>query len=241
VEQPEQQPRLAIVIPTFNEADTIGRTLAHLQQLSVASKTEQAKSVEIIVVDGGSQDDTCQQVRAFKVQLLQNTNGRAAQLNQGAIAARSDIVLFLHADTLLPPDFQTQVVQILQQPRVILGAFQLQIEGQDRALRWVERAVRWRSRWMQLPYGDQALFLRRSTFLAIGGFPLQPIMEDFVLVQRLRREGKIAIAPAAVLTSGRRWHKLGVCRTTLLNQVIILGYYAGISPQRLSQWYRNQR
>ncbi|MEM8604405.1 MAG: TIGR04283 family arsenosugar biosynthesis glycosyltransferase [Cyanobacteria bacterium P01_H01_bin.121] len=224
---------LSIVIPTFNEAGTIEQTLAHLKAIT--------QNIEIIVVDGGSQDATEQIAVSFGVTVLTNTDGRAAQLNQGASAAQGKRLLFLHADTFLPDNFAAYVEITLAQPGVIMGAFELQIAGPNPGLRWVEQAVNWRSRWLQLPYGDQALFLERETFWAAGGFPNQPIMEDFILVQQLKQRGMIALAPAAVITSGRRWHKLGVCRTTLFNQAMIIGYYLGVSPERLSRWYRQQR
>ncbi len=120
---------------------------------------------------------------------------------------------------------------------MIAGAFELAIDSQQKSLRLIEALVKMRSHLFALPYGDQALFMKRSTFDNVGGFPDLAIMEDFALVKQLKRHGKIAIAPAAVTTSSRRWDKLGVWRTTLINQLIIVGYYLGISPNKLRKFY----
>lgn len=221
---------LSVIIPTLNEAENLPRTLKIVQS---------AADVEAIVVDGGSRDATVEVAAALGARVLVSTGGRARQMNVGAAAANGSILLFLHADTELPPEFDVLVQQMLLKRSVIAGAFELKIDGANPWLRVVEGGVKLRSRWFQMPYGDQAIFLRASVFHAIGGFPALPIMEDFVMMQTLKRRGKIAIAPAAVLTSGRRWQKLGVWRTTLINQLIILGYWFGVSPERLVHWYRH--
>ncbi|XHX77870.1 MAG: TIGR04283 family arsenosugar biosynthesis glycosyltransferase [Stenomitos frigidus ULC029] len=223
--------RLSVIIPTLNEAENLPRTLKIVQA---------AAHVEAIVVDGGSGDATAAVATALGARVLVSTGGRAQQMNAGAGAASGSILLFLHADTELPPDFDVLVQQTLLKRNVIAGAFALKIDGASPWLRVVEDGVKVRSRWFQMPYGDQAIFLKASVFQAIGGFPALPIMEDFAIMQTLKRRGKIAIAPAAVLTSGRRWQKLGVWRTTLINQWIILGYRLGVSPDRLAHWYHQQ-
>ena len=224
------QPPLSVIIPTLNEAENLPRTLKIVQT---------AANVEAIVVDGGSRDATVEVAAALGATVLVATGGRAQQMNVGAAAANGRILLFLHADTELPHDFDELVQQTLFKRHVVAGAFDLKIDGANPWLRVVEGGVNVRSRWFQMPYGDQAIFLKASVFHAIGGFPELPIMEDFVMMQTLKRRGKIAIAPAVVLTSGRRWQKLGVCRTTLINQLIILGYWVGVSPDRLVYWYRH--
>ena len=221
--------KLSIIIPVLNEA----------QQLpNILTIATQAKTAEIILVDGGSQDETIELALANGLKLIQSEPGRAIQMNTGAAIATGDILLFLHADTQLPPNFETSINEILHQPNTIAGAFQLKIEGNQPGLRWIERGVNWRSRYLQMPYGDQALFLRRARFEQIGGFPNLPIMEDFELVRQLRQLGTIAIAPTAVLTSGRRWQKFGILRTTLINQIVILAYLLGIPPQKIAHGYR---
>ena len=223
---------ISIIIPVLNEAAIIQPTLLQLQGNS---------DIEIIVVDGGSKDRTLTLAKQTGVKVISVAGrGRAAQMNAGANMARGDILLFLHIDTQLPPDFLNLVVKTLAQPEVIAGAFELAIEGEDGSLRWLEMLVKVRSHFLSLPYGDQAIFIRKQIFADMGGFSDLPIMEDFEFVQRLKRQGKIAIAPAAVHTSGRRWQKLGVWKTTLINQLVILGYYLGISPTKLRNFYRSR-
>ncbi len=200
----------------------------------------QGENLEIIVADGGSTDGTVGLATEQQVRVLAVEGGRAHQMNRGAATARGEILLFLHADTLLPPEFDRHIRRTLSQPGVVAGAFALAIDAPDWGLRWVEWGVQLRSRWLQLPYGDQGLFMGVEVFRQLGGFPPIPIMEDFELVRRLRRQGRVAIAPAQVLTSGRRWQTLGILRTTLVNQVMILAYGLGVNPHRLAEWYRRQ-
>jgi rSAM/selenodomain-associated transferase 2 len=158
-------------------------------------------------------------------------------MNLGAAAAKGEILLFLHADTYLPANYLEIVQETLAKPKTVAGAFELAIAGQQELLRLIEAAVNWRSRFLSLPYGDQALFLKASIFRQLGGFANLPIMEDFELVRRLQQRGKIRIAPAKVITSNRRWQTRGILKTTAINQLIILGYYLGISPATLARWY----
>ncbi|MHB8956051.1 MAG: TIGR04283 family arsenosugar biosynthesis glycosyltransferase [Pirellulaceae bacterium] len=220
--------KISVIIPALNE-------VGHLKNTLVAPG--QAENVEIIVVDGGSCDGTDDLAVAAGVRLLRSPAGRARQMNLGAAAATGDIYLFLHADTQLSPGFEQSVRAALRETGVIAGAFRLHIDGPERSLRLIEWGTNWRSRWRQMPYGDQALFVRAETFRKLGGFKELPIMEDFEFVQRLRRAGRIAILPEAVTTSARRWHALGPWRTTWINQMIIGAYHLGISAERLSAWY----
>lgn len=225
------KPAISIIIPVFNEAAIIEKTLLQLQQNS---------QVEIIVVDGGSQDETVTLAEQTGVKVIKSSNGgRALQMNAGAAIAQADILLFLHADTQLPANYIEIVQKTLSSPQAIAGAFELAIDGQDLSLRIVEILVKMRSRFLSLPYGDQAIFLTKEVFQDLGGFAKLPIMEDFELVQRLKRQGKIIIAPLAAVTSSRRWQKLGIWQTTIINQLVILGYYLGIPPVKLRNFYRN--
>jgi len=158
-------------------------------------------------------------------------------MNAGAAAASGSILLFLHADTRLPPGFDSAVRSALEEPGVVAGAFRLRIGAPGGSLRIIERAVAIRSRVLRMPYGDQGIFVRNETFHELGGFPELPVMEDFEFVRRLRRRGKIRIVSLSAITSGRRWRELGPWRTTWINQKVILGYYLGISPERLAAWY----
>lgn len=224
--------KISVIIPVLNEATTIEQTLQRVQ----------AEDVEIIIVDGGSHDETVAIAQAWGVNAIAAPEvGRAKQMNAGAATARGEILLFLHADTRLPSSYADKVREAFANPKIIAGAFELQIDGTEPLLRWVEWGVKLRSHLLKMPYGDQAIFLKAEVFRAIGGFPSLPIMEDFELMRRLQTQGKIAIVHAPVLTSARRWQKLGVLRTTLLNQIIILGYLFGVPPETLLRWYRGKR
>ena len=206
---------ISIIIPVLNEATIIKQTLGQLTQYS---------EIEIIVVDGGSQDDTVTIAKSSVKVITVSGKNRAGQMNAGANLAQSDILLFLHADTQLPANFIELVSKTLNQNQIIAGAFELAIDGSGIPLRGIEILVKVRSRLLSLPYGDQALFISKQAFIKAGGFADLPIMEDFEFIQRVKKLGRIAIAPAAVTTSGRRWQKLGVWQTTLINQLMIAGY-----------------
>jgi rSAM/selenodomain-associated transferase 2 len=226
--------QISIIIPTLNEAANILDTLDRLSQ----------ENVEILVVDGGSEDETVSLVQSAGFKVLSAPRGRANQMNLGAEYATGDILLFLHGDTRLPVDFVSLIGNVLTantQPRVVGGAFTLKIDSQLRGIKSIEQMVAYRSRVLSLPYGDQAIFVRADIFRSLGGFPPLPIMEDFQFVRTLQKLGKIAIIPTPVITSGRRWEKLGIVKTTLINQAIVVGYFLGVSPDRLARWYRHQQ
>lgn len=224
--------KISIVIPVLNEAPTIS------QVISIA---QTARNVEITVVDGGSSDRTPEIAKSLGVRVVFTTPGRATQMNAGAAAATGDILLFLHADTHLPEGFDTCVRQALAKPGTVGGAFELKIDAPLPSLRLVEKGVKCRSHFLQMPYGDQAIFLKTATFNQIGGFPDLPVMEDFEFVRRLKKQGRIAIVPQPVLTSARRWQQLGVLKTTAINQIVIIAYFLGVSPDRLGIWYKDKR
>ena len=244
--RPKTSPKISIIVPVLNEAGAIATTISKakaavslpLDGEGYSEAIDPKEIIEIIVADGGSRDGTVQIARSAGVKVVSGVSGRASQMNAGARAATGEILLFLHADTLLPPGFDAMVIQGLARVGVVAGAFPLKIDGTGVGLRWVEKGVNWRSRFLSLPYGDQAIFLSAKLFWDIGGFPEMPIMEDFALMGRLRPLGKVAIAPAPVLTSPRRWQKLGVLRVTLINQLIIIGYFLGVPPAILARWYR---
>ena len=227
----DKEERISIIIPAVNEARVIEKTLA---------STQTGTNVEVIVADGGSQDNTVAIASAYGAKVLSVPKGRAKQMNLGATAATGEILLFLHADTRLPLGFDVMVRAALVKPNAIAGAFRLQIDSPLSSLRLIEWGVNWRSRLLQMPYGDQAIFLRSSLFHQLGQFPDLPMMEDFELVRRLKRNGRIVILPAPVLTSPRRWLKQGVCQTTLKNQIAIIAYLLGVSPKKIAAWYRGK-
>lgn len=220
---------ISIIIPTRNEAPNIAATVERAQIGSVC---------EIIVVDCGSADGTQEIAQRHGAQVILSEPGRARQMNAGAAVSQGETLLFLHADTLLPVDFATRIPAILRQDNVVAGAFSLAIDLPGPAARVVAMMANFRSRALHMPYGDQGLFLTRHDFYAVGGYPEEPILEDLLIVRRLRRRGHVNIARSPVMTSGRRWRELGIIRTTLINQAIILGYLAGVPTQRLQSWYR---
>jgi rSAM/selenodomain-associated transferase 2 len=221
-----------VIIPTLNEAQAIETTI---------SKLKKYRQTEIIIVDGGSQDRTVEIARSMGVRVLKSAVSKATQMNTGAAEATGNVLLFLHADTRLPENFENCVPAALARDEICAGAFSLSIDSDAGGLRFIERVANWRSRFFQMPYGDQALFVSRNLFHEIGGYPEYPIMEDFELVRRLKRKGKIVILPESVQTSPRRWLNYGILKTWMLNQIIIIAYYLGISPQRLSQWYNRDK
>lgn len=229
--------KVSLIIPVFNEALIIEDYL---------SKIPMKSDLEVIIVDGQSGDETvalCEKIKLeFKPKIvISPLKGRANQLNFGASLAMGEILCFLHLDSQLPLDYFTQIEELLSRPQAIAGAFSFAIDAPQIPFRWLEKLVNWRSRYFSLPYGDQGLFLKTSVFKMMGGFFPMPIMEDYEFVQRLKKQGTIYISQASVLTSGRRWQKLGILKTTLINQRIILGYYLKIDPKILANWYRNQK
>jgi rSAM/selenodomain-associated transferase 2 len=223
---------ISVIIPALDEAACLHQTLTGLAGID---------HLEAIVVDGGSRDETMAIAAAHGAVVISAPRGRGCQMNAGAVKAQGELLLFLHADTLLPLNFASEISRIMACPGVAAGAFRLEISGRQKGLRLVAAAANLRATWLRMPYGDQALFLHRNTFSALGGFPDQPFLEDVAMVRKLRRLGRIAISPLTVVTSGRRWERLGLFRTTFLNQVIVLAYLLGFSPLLLARWYHGVR
>lgn len=217
---------ISLIIPTLNEATTLP------EYLPVASN-----DVEVIVADGGSCDGTAEIAAVRGCRVCLSAPGRACQMNAGARVASGDVLVFLHADTRLPRNFADHVRAVLAESKYAAGAFRLRIDSPMKGIRWIERLANWRSVRWQMPYGDQAIFLRADDFWAVGGFPDLPIMEDVELIRRLQKHGRIGIAPVPVVTSGRRWREKGLWKTTLLNQAFLTAYYLGVPPSRIHGWY----
>ena len=223
-------PRLTIVIPVLNEA-------AHIAAALVALAPLRERGIELIVVDGGSSDGSQVLARSLADQVLLSPPGRARQMNAGAKAASGDALLFLHADTVLPSDAPALVARALT--RRAWGRFDVQIDGRSRLLPIVAALMNTRSRLTGVATGDQAIFVRRQAFEAIGGFPDQPLMEDIEISTRLRRQhGQPACLRTRVTTSGRRWDERGAWRTLWLMWRLRLGYRLGVSAERLAAAYR---
>lgn len=219
--------RISVVIPALNEATHIENTIRGCLR---------AHNVEVLVADGGSVDDTVHQAAAAGARIVHSPEGRARQMNAGADAATGGILLFLHADTKLPARFDQDVRKLLAENDV-LGAFRLRLDARGGGYRVIEWGVFLRARLLGFPYGDQCLFLTRDFFHRLGGFPEQPILEDYELVRRAGRVGRIRFTTSCVTTSARRWEKRGLWRTSLLNAVIFLAYPLGVSADRIARWY----
>jgi rSAM/selenodomain-associated transferase 2 len=224
-------PTISVIIPTLNEAKVLERTLAHLHQ---------TPGLEIIVVDGGSTDGTVALAKRHAI-VLTAPPGRAAQMNRGAQQATGEVLLFLHADTLIGLAALRKMAEALEDPTVVGGAFRLVIDSPRRSLRLIAAAANIRTRLTRIPYGDQGIFVRRSVFEKLGGFPIQPLMEDVEFARRLKRVGRVVLLPEPAVTSSRRWDKEGMGYTTLRNQVLLMLYFIGVSPDRLARWYRSVR
>ena len=229
---PEPASSLAIVMPVLNEAAGIEAALRALAPL-------RARGARVVVADGGSTDDTPVQARRFdSVEVIQAPRGRAAQMNAGAQAATGGgVLLFLHADTTLPPDADRLIAQALAGSQQVWGRFDVRITGRPRMLRVVAACMNARSRWSGIATGDQALFMTRAAFDAIGGFPEQPLMEDIEMSKRLRTLSRPACLRERVITSGRRWESRGVWSTIVLMWRLRWAYWRGASPQVLARRY----
>jgi len=219
---------ISVIIPALNEADNIADTMANIGH---------EKNREVIIVDGGSIDNTVSIAKKLGAKIIQSSPPRSRQMNQGANAASKDILLFLHADTLLPENFDRHVIGALVQPGVAAGSFELRVDSPVPSLRFIERIANWRSRCFKMPYGDQAIFMFSKVFHQMGGFPNISIMEDFELIRRLRKKGDVVTLPQPVITSPRRWLNQGILKTTLINQLVVLSYFMGISPSTISRLY----
>ncbi len=213
--------KISIIIPTLNEEENIEACLA---------STEGPSLVERIVVDGGSRDRTVEIARSCGARVISSPRGRGRQMNAGARIASGNLLLFLHADTRLPASYAETVRAALSLPGIAAGAFEFRLDATSPSLRFIERVANWRSRRLQLPYGDQVIFLRSSQFHAVGGFPETTIMEDYEFIMGLKKFGRIYTAPYPATTSARRWKKLGVWRATLLNEAVVIAYYLGVAP-----------
>jgi rSAM/selenodomain-associated transferase 2 len=222
--------KLSIVIPAWNEAENLASTLAALPD-----------GAEVVVVDGGSSDGTVAIASRAGAAVVTCEKGRARQMNRGAESSRGDVLLFLHADGVLGASAAEVIDKALTDPAVMGGSFRLRIRGGGRALALVAFGSNARARYLGMPYGDQALFLRRSAFELTGGFPEAPFLEDVQLVRRLRRLGRLVQVEETVTTGSRHWEPLGALGTTVLNWSMVALYFAGVSPERLAPTYQKWR
>ncbi|XOV89916.1 MAG: TIGR04283 family arsenosugar biosynthesis glycosyltransferase [Pseudomonadota bacterium] len=231
---------ISIIIPVLNEA---GPGQAGPQQAARGESesitdvlSRLPASVETIVVDGGSTDDTRELVRATGMRLVTAQRGRANQMNAGAALASGEVLLFLHADTRLPDNFLAALAEFERSPRA-WGRFDVRLSGSHPMFRVIERMMNWRSRLTGICTGDQAIFVRRSSFVTLGGFAPIPLMEDIEISRRLLRISRPFCVHAAVTTSSRRWERRGILKTILLMWRLRLAYFLGARPEQLARRY----
>jgi rSAM/selenodomain-associated transferase 2 len=222
--------RLSIIMPVLDEGEGIAATLDALADL-------RGLGVEVIVVDGGSSDATVQRARLRADRVLTAPRGRASQMNAGAAEATGDVLLFLHADTRLPTAAELVVLGGLERSGRVWGRFDVSIVGRHPLLAVVARMMSIRSRATGIATGDQAIFVKRDAFVAAGGFPEIPLMEDIALCKRLKRVGRPLCLRERVVTSGRRWERHGVLRTIVLMWRLRLSYFLGADPALLARRY----
>lgn len=236
---------IAVIIPVLNEARGIGQTLSHTAKLGFD---------DLIIVDGGSSDQTCAVVESRAghlsnrpspasppIRLLKAPAGRARQLNAGAGASQCEVLLFLHADTQLPSNARQAIATALSDKACVGGRFDVRFDSPRPIARLVGRMMNLRSRWSGIATGDQALFVRREVFERIGRFAEIPLMEDIEFSRRLKRAGRLAPLHHQVVTAFRRWERNGPVRTILLMWTLRFLYWIGVSPYQLQHFYRNVR
>ncbi len=221
---------LSVIVPTLDEAAGIEATLHALAPL-------RRRGAEIVVVDGGSRDRTCVLATPLADRVLTAARGRARQMNVGASAACGEVLLFLHADTRLPRHADRLIAASLKDQGVVWGRFDVAIAGRSRLLPLVAALMNLRSRLTGIATGDQTLFVRRTVFEQVGGFPDQPLMEDVELTKRLKRIAAPVCLAQRVITSGRRWDARGAWRTILLMWWLRVRYFFGASTARLAARY----
>lgn len=229
----KQHPFISVVVPVYQEQASIQVFLTHLKQVFSGA------GHEIIMVDGSPGGETIAAVRDPLIKAVPSDPGRSRQMNHGASMAQGEILLFVHADTRLPSYAPELILQALDDEKIVGGAFSLSIDSRDPFLRLVAGVANLRSSWTRVPYGDQAIFMRKADFLKIGMFPDIPIMEDLELMRRVKQQGwRIRILPEFVLTSPRRWQQEGKLACTLRNWSLRILYHCGVPAERLAACYK---
>jgi len=223
---------IAIIIPVFNEASVLAELIERLQAVGAD---------ELIFVDGGSCDESRRLLAHSGVRWLQSESGRATQMNTGAEDCISDILLFIHADTMVSSSNILAVRETMEDDSYVGGRFDVRLSGNNIAFRIIEWLINMRSRLTGISTGDQCQFVRRSVFEQMSGFPEQSLMEDIEFSKRLKRQGRIACLRKTVITSSRRWEQHGMMATVWLMWKLRFLYWFGVSPETLAQMYRQVR
>lgn len=220
---------ISVIIPALNELDSIESCIASAQA---------AGADQIIVVDGGSEDGTRQLLDQLDGIVVDCDPGRGRQMQVGANHATGTVLLFLHADTRLSTDCLEQIRRVVRESTDAWGCFQQRIAADGRRYRWLEQGNNWRARVRKLPYGDQAIWVTRSVYQQVGGIPDEPLMEDVILVRRLRKRSTPVMLPGPVTITDRHWQRRGVVGTTVRNWCLLGLYRCGIPPGKLVRLYR---
>ncbi|MBW8039976.1 MAG: glycosyltransferase [Planctomycetes bacterium] len=225
--------RFSIIVPVLNEAEQINSLIEHIRSQSFQ------RFYEIIVVDGDLQGSTVKVIQDKDLTTITTEKGRGRQMNAGAAVARGEILVFLHADTRLPDNALEKIGRILEDQKYVGGAFDLRIDSGRLFLKYISVRASLRSRLNRIPYGDQAIFIRKDYFEQIGRFREIPLMEDVDLMCRIKKDRKkIYILRDKVMTSARRWESEGAFYTTLKNRILVGLFYLGVSPHKLARYYR---
>jgi len=219
---------LSIIIPVQNEEKRLSILLPVLKKQT---------DTEIIVSIGDSKDGSFDLAKQFSHHVIRTNSGRANQMNEGAKLATGEVLLFLHADSIIPENISGKILETCRKPGVIGGALKLKFDSSRFSLRYVSWTANLRAKYLNLPYGDQGIFIRRDVFEQVGGFPDTPFMEDVQLVRKMVKKGKLKILKEGIVTSARRWEENGVFRTTVMNILFIGLFFLGFSPTRLKKWY----
>jgi len=222
--------KISIIMPVLNEAPAIAQTLIALQPLREAGH-------EVIVVDGGSDDDTITVANPYADKIIQGPRGRSRQMNAGVKLASGEILLFLHGDTFLPGRADRLIIEGMKRKGRRWGCFDVKLSGKHSLLRIIEFLMNWRSQLSGIATGDQAIFIKRDLFEKIGGFPEIDLMEDIALCKVLKRFGRPLCLHQSVLTSSRRWEEKGLIRTVFLMWFLRLAYFFKVNPSRLAKLY----
>ena len=220
--------KLSVIVPTLNESRVIEQTLQKIQVFGPH---------EVIIGDGGSQDETCSIAERMGAKTVQAPRGRASQMNAAAQLATGDVFWFLHADSIVEPNGYQKMVETMNCNNLVGGAFSLDIASSKRSLKMISLVATLRSKYLGVAYGDQGIFVQKDVFHRMGGYKNLPICEDMDFFQRLRKEGKIEILDEKALTSARRWLSEGIVFSTLRNWLIASLFILGFSPKVLSRWY----
>jgi rSAM/selenodomain-associated transferase 2 len=225
--------KVSVIVPMLNEERDIARTLDAI----AAGAPGAGVLVEVIVVDGGSSDRSCDEARPRCAMLLVAPRGLARQMNAGAAAAKGDALVFVHADTIVPRSFASDIAAALAEADVVGGRFDLRLDDDAPPLRLIGWLISARSRLSRTGTGDQAIFVRREAFERLGGYREIELCEDLDLARRLKRIGRIACLRSRVTTSARRWRERGVLATTVRMWFIRVAFLLGVSPTRLAHLY----